>query len=234
MRCSNCGKEIPFGGKVCQWCGADKSKDQTRTVFSGFFGLVGGALGYFIAGGIVCGIFGLAFGVVLGMMVAEKINKPAAKISAASKVLLSLVLVLFIGWLVSSLGDKNSSPSSQDRGNVRLEEKITQKDMATAEIRAGDPSSSTTSGVKGISANWLLAKQLNRHKEVEQLFRASSEKTDVEACKRILVVRSAELAQIIDEVLNGSYSIDDKQKMLVPLQQEKDWADKSIELLSQH
>lgn len=28
MRCSNCGKETPFGGKVCHWCGNDKSKDQ--------------------------------------------------------------------------------------------------------------------------------------------------------------------------------------------------------------
>lgn len=29
MRCSNCGKETPFGGKVCHWCGNDKSKDQS-------------------------------------------------------------------------------------------------------------------------------------------------------------------------------------------------------------
>lgn len=28
MRCSNCGKETPFSGKVCNWCGNDKSKDQ--------------------------------------------------------------------------------------------------------------------------------------------------------------------------------------------------------------
>ena len=28
MRCSNCGKETPFTGKVCHWCNNDKSKDQ--------------------------------------------------------------------------------------------------------------------------------------------------------------------------------------------------------------
>lgn len=28
MRCSNCGKETPFSGKVCHWCNNDKSKDQ--------------------------------------------------------------------------------------------------------------------------------------------------------------------------------------------------------------
>jgi predicted amidophosphoribosyltransferase len=35
MRCSNCGKETPFAGNVCHLCGADKSKDQTRTSLSG-------------------------------------------------------------------------------------------------------------------------------------------------------------------------------------------------------
>jgi hypothetical protein len=28
MRCSNCGKDIPFSGKVCNWCNNGKSKDQ--------------------------------------------------------------------------------------------------------------------------------------------------------------------------------------------------------------
>lgn len=28
MRCSNCGKETPFSGKVCHWCNNNKSKDQ--------------------------------------------------------------------------------------------------------------------------------------------------------------------------------------------------------------
>jgi hypothetical protein len=49
-----------------------------------------------------------------------------------------------------------------------------------------------------------------------------------EAFNRILRVRSAELARAIDEVKTGSYSISDKQKMLVPLEQEKDWVDAAI------
>lgn len=28
MLCTNCGKEIPFGGKVCPFCGVDKSHDR--------------------------------------------------------------------------------------------------------------------------------------------------------------------------------------------------------------
>lgn len=32
MRCSNCGKETPFSGKVCHWCNNDKSKDQLTAI----------------------------------------------------------------------------------------------------------------------------------------------------------------------------------------------------------
>ncbi len=29
MTCTNCGKDIPFGGNVCAYCGVDKKHDQT-------------------------------------------------------------------------------------------------------------------------------------------------------------------------------------------------------------
>lgn len=189
-------------------------------------------------------IVGLILGSILSIIVAKKV-KPTAKISAAPKVLLSLGFVLFVGWGVFSSHDKNSlsSPhdrristptalSPQDRRNDRLEEKMTKEDAATTETKAGGPASSTMSGVEGISANWLLAKQLNRNKEVLKIFSEARKKEDVEACRRILVVRSAELARVIDEINTGSYSISDKQKMLIPLQQEKGWADAGIIAIS--
>lgn len=30
LKCSSCGKRVPVGGKVCPWCNADKSEDQTK------------------------------------------------------------------------------------------------------------------------------------------------------------------------------------------------------------
>jgi len=50
MKCSHCGMEIPFAGKVCPFCGVDKTNDQKLhlvvmgTAFSTFiftFALVG-------------------------------------------------------------------------------------------------------------------------------------------------------------------------------------------------
>ena len=61
----------------------------------------------------------------------------------------------------------------------------------------------------------------------------ANQRGDMGAFRRILNVRSAELARVIDEVNSGSYSVNDKQKLLVPLQQEKDWADNAIVGVSQ-
>jgi len=215
MRCSNCGKETPFAGKVCHWCGADKSKDQMQTSLAGFLGLVGGAIGYFI-GGIVAGIFGFVFGCILGFIAAEKMNNPSGKISAVPKVLLLLVFVLFIWCLI---------PSSKDSGG--------ETNLSPSSEQQASPHSSSSSAVESLSANWLLAKQANRNRETMQELTDAKQRGDMEAFNRILRVRSAELAQVIDEVNSGSYSVSDKQKMLVPLEQEKDWADASVAALSQ-
>lgn len=68
MRCSGCGKEIPFSGKVCPYCHRDKSADQQvhavviaitvvcmglGYLFGGFMGmLIGGGIGVVIAVGV--------------------------------------------------------------------------------------------------------------------------------------------------------------------------------------
>jgi predicted amidophosphoribosyltransferase len=36
MRCSDCGKDIPFTGKVCPWCHTDESGDQQKQVTGDF------------------------------------------------------------------------------------------------------------------------------------------------------------------------------------------------------
>lgn len=61
MRCSGCGKDIPFAGEVCPHCQREKSGDQTATVVIGIGLLLGGTLGYAIGdfagmliGGFIC------------------------------------------------------------------------------------------------------------------------------------------------------------------------------------
>ncbi len=40
MKCSNCGKRIPFSGRVCPFCHAQKSGDKLRTVIAAIIALV--------------------------------------------------------------------------------------------------------------------------------------------------------------------------------------------------
>ena len=71
MRCSNCGKDVPFTGKVCPRCHTDKSGDQQKQILGMFFGMVGGGLGWAIHG-IGFAFIGLIAGVIVGLVVARK------------------------------------------------------------------------------------------------------------------------------------------------------------------
>ena len=47
MRCSNCGKDIPYIGKICPFCHADKGQDKASTSvawLSFFFGSIPGLI----------------------------------------------------------------------------------------------------------------------------------------------------------------------------------------------
>lgn len=81
MQCSNCGAEIPFAGKVCPLCKADKSKDQFATILSVPLGLGGAALGGYTLGawgGVAGFIAGVVAALMLGAKVAEA-NKRGPK-----------------------------------------------------------------------------------------------------------------------------------------------------------
>ena len=65
MRCSGCGKDIPFTGAVCPYCQRDKSNDQTTMVVAFIFGAIGGAIGYFIFD-----FFGAIGGFFIGCLIA--------------------------------------------------------------------------------------------------------------------------------------------------------------------
>jgi hypothetical protein len=87
--------------------------------------------------------------------------------------------------------------------------------------------------VQGISAEWFLAKQSNKHQDTVKALEEARDSGNMTAFSQVLLIRSAELAKAIDDVTTGSYSIADKQKMLKPLQDEKDWADSSYAGLQQ-
>lgn len=61
MRCSNCGKDVPFLGNVCPWCHADKKKDRLITVAATSGAVIGG-----IAGVLVVGWWGALAGGLIG------------------------------------------------------------------------------------------------------------------------------------------------------------------------
>ena len=65
MRCSGCGKDIPFGGEVCPYCQRDKSGDQAYTVAAFVLGVAFAAMGYY-----VFGFWGALGGFVFGAFVA--------------------------------------------------------------------------------------------------------------------------------------------------------------------
>lgn len=79
MKCSNCGKEIPFAGEVCPFCHASKKGDQAQHVAL-VIGLVVGALVGF--GGLTAlGVesLGAKIGVTFGMMIAFGVLGARAK-----------------------------------------------------------------------------------------------------------------------------------------------------------
>lgn len=65
MRCSNCGMAIPFVGRVCAYCGADKARDQVAQVERVLWGFALGAAGYLVFGG-----WGAIGGAMLGTVAA--------------------------------------------------------------------------------------------------------------------------------------------------------------------
>ena len=79
MRCSGCGKDVPFGGQVCPFCQRDKSSDQTGTVATGVGLLIGGLIGNAISGFSGMLIGGFVLGIVVAIISASGKNHSARK-----------------------------------------------------------------------------------------------------------------------------------------------------------
>lgn len=79
MRCSGCGKDIPFGGQVCPYCQRDKSSDQAATVAIGIGLVIGGFLGNLIAGFTGMMVGGFVFGLLATIVGMSGKNHTARK-----------------------------------------------------------------------------------------------------------------------------------------------------------
>ena len=77
MRCSGCGKDIPFGWQVCPHCQRDKSSDQASTVA----GMIAMVVGGFI-GNLVGGFGGMIIGAVVLGFIAVVMTLPGKKHSS--------------------------------------------------------------------------------------------------------------------------------------------------------
>lgn len=73
MYCSNCGKDIPFAGNVCPYCGADKSKDQQAYAALVMGGIGGAIIGWIVSANLIgepCfGIIGVFPGGFIGALI---------------------------------------------------------------------------------------------------------------------------------------------------------------------
>jgi hypothetical protein len=71
MRCLNCGKDVPYDGKVCPWCHGDKGSSQKASLIGLALAAATG-LGLWQAFGVIAGVIGLVVGAVFfGALVRE-------------------------------------------------------------------------------------------------------------------------------------------------------------------
>lgn len=85
MFCSNCGKEIPYHGKVCPWCHADKQADKER--------YSNGTIA-----GIGTGVAILAIAIILGAVTGTRHES-----NLAPAAFFGFVAALVVGWLVARI-----------------------------------------------------------------------------------------------------------------------------------
>ncbi len=68
MICGNCGKDIPFTGKVCPYCQRDNSSSQEYVILAVIFGLPIGFLG-----NVMFGFWGAIIGFFAGCLIAAAV-----------------------------------------------------------------------------------------------------------------------------------------------------------------
>jgi predicted nucleic acid-binding Zn ribbon protein len=86
MHCSNCGKSIPFAGKVCPWCGMSKAMDQQVQLWALMGAVFSGLLVYLTwNNGCVAFCPGTLPGMVIGILAAKAIQSQKKRSSPSAK-----------------------------------------------------------------------------------------------------------------------------------------------------
>ena len=117
MHCSNCGKDIPFTGRVCPYCHVDKSSDQAVMALGIVGAVVGASIGYLVGdvagaiAGFFCGMFAL--------MIVAVATKPAkSKKARRVKTLPNMAATLQQAEGRRARSTNSPSPSASPRDEV--------------------------------------------------------------------------------------------------------------------
>jgi zinc-ribbon domain len=204
MFCTACGHRIPDDSPFCSRCGGSLSRQYSDTTN------ISTASQQAFVGQV---------GFVAGRATLQFLK--AGPVSA-----LAIVLIIFAGIIAFNSGRQQTAA---ERSSAEKRE----APDAVSNLQSADDLPSTSSEVQGFAANQLLADQLEKHQKTMDALTDARGRGDVDAVIRILRLRSRELAQAIDEVNTGSYSINDKQRVLNLLEQEKGWASDGAAALSQ-
>lgn len=82
MTCSNCGKSIPYAGKVCPYCRTNKTGDQVTQTLALGVGFTAGIIAWLMTNEVGQAIgWGIA-GMVMGFIFAKILNMISAKRNA--------------------------------------------------------------------------------------------------------------------------------------------------------
>jgi predicted nucleic acid-binding Zn ribbon protein len=209
MVCIACGKRISDDSAFCSRCGQSLAQKRVDDIATGplltFARLVG-----FVAG-----------------RATRHFLNAGPKLWWAAAILLLFVGIIGITHFNSGQQQRTTEKISAER------EKVPEAASNLPKVQSPADVPSTSSAVQGFAANELLADQLEKHQRTMDALTDARDRGDINAVIRILRLRSRELAQAIDDVNAGSYSINDKQQMLNTLKEEKDWASDGAAALSQ-
>lgn len=75
MHCSGCGKDIPFEGDVCPYCGRDNTANQQFVVLAFLFAVPAAVIGIWVFDSLIASVVGFIGGCILAFVASGKGKK---------------------------------------------------------------------------------------------------------------------------------------------------------------
>lgn len=135
-----------------------------------------------------------------------------------------LVLIIGIGGSLYQSSQASPPVDTESQPPIPAGIPLTVK----SEPQPGTNSAPTGGRIEGFSANWFIAKQAEKNRELMALIRRATQSNDLASALSALRIRRNELAKAIIEIEEGNYSLSDKVRMKKPVVEESDWVSESI------